>query len=140
MHTNKVGYENIGYKFLHALQQPLSATLMALRRRGWHPGQYGPDDMVDVVAPFLLEYSYSYAEYVAETALPFEPDGSGILIVLVAMFIGQGRLVSDLALVPWPNFIEGVFIQSIHIGYRGHPSRSSCITYGCAYVSLSRGM
>ena len=107
LHANKVGYENIGYKFLYALQQPLSATFMALRRRGWHPGQYGPDDMADFVAPFLFEYSYSYAEYVAETALPFEPDGSDILIVPEATFIGQGRLVSDLAFVPWPNFIEG---------------------------------
>ena len=31
-------------------------------------------------------------------------------------------------------------MQSTHIRYQGHSSRSSCITYGCAYVSLTRVM
>ena len=107
LHSSKVGYENVGHKLLYAMQPPLCATFMALRRRGWHPGQYGPDNLADFVAPFVYEYSYSYAEYRAETSLPFEPDGSDIAVVPEATYIGQGRLVSDLGLVQWPKFLEG---------------------------------
>ena len=83
----------------------------------------------------------------AETALPFEPDGSDILIVPEATFIGQGRLVSDLALVPWPNVTEGFSYSLLISDIKGisrearasHMGVPTCRSHASCLLNASNG-